>query len=269
METMMLLRNVFLKTIRDARLSLFWWSVGLTAMTLVNVLYYPSVKELSDFNKLLENNDAIKAFTGNITSFTSPEGFLDSQIFFLLGPLLFIVYAITVGSALIAGEEGRKTLPLLISHPKSRSRLVIEKYAAMLATTTILFLVFFAVTWCGILSVNMQISFSKVLGASAAMALLGIFFGSLAFLLGAATGKRGLAVGVSSALAVGAYLLNALAPLVKSLKDYQGFSPFDWYIGNDPIVNGVRLSDVALLVGGSVLFLVLAVIFFRRRDIAT
>lgn len=265
----MLLRSIFLKTIRDARLGLFWWSIGLSAMTLVNVLYYPSIKELSDFNKLLEGNDAIKAFTGNITSFTTPEGFLDSQIFFLLGPLLFIVYAVTVGSGALAGEEGRKTLPMLVSQPRSRTRILLEKYAAMLATTLLLFGVFFVITWGGIVAVAMQISVWKVLGASAAMVLLGIFFGSLAFLLGAATGKRGLAVGVSSALAVAAYLLNALAPLVKSLKDYQGFSPFDWYIGNDPIMNGLRLADMALLIGGSALFVALAVVLFRRRDIAT
>ena len=37
-----MLRNVFLKSLRDQRGSLAWWVVGLAGVTLLTILFYPS-----------------------------------------------------------------------------------------------------------------------------------------------------------------------------------------------------------------------------------
>lgn len=40
-----MLRNVFLKTLRDHRRSLIGWAIGLTAFTVFVLAFYPTVRE--------------------------------------------------------------------------------------------------------------------------------------------------------------------------------------------------------------------------------
>ena len=68
-------------------------------------------------------------------------------------------------------------------------------------------------------------------------------------LLGAATGRRALAIGVTAAAAVAAYLVNGLAPLVDALEVPQKLSPFYHYATGDPLRQGVSVSHLAVLAG--------------------
>jgi ABC-2 type transport system permease protein len=99
------------------------------------------------------------------------------------------------------------------------------------------------------------------------LALLGVVFGTLALMLSAATGRTGLSKGVPALVAVVAYIVNGLAPLVDWLADIQAFSPFYQYIGHDPLRNGLDGGSVAISAATAVVLLVLAVLGFRRRDV--
>ena len=82
-------------------------------------------------------------------------------------------------------------------------------------------------------------------------------------------GKRTLAIGVTAAAAVAAYLVNGLAPLVHALKVPQKISPFYQYAAGDPLRNGVSLSHLAVLVAIAAVATALAPVAFSRRDVAT
>jgi ABC-2 type transport system permease protein len=111
------------------------------------------------------------------------------------------------------------------------------------------------------------VSAARLGGAVLSGVLLGATFGMLALALGAVTGSRPLAVGLSSALAVGTYLLNGLAPLVDALEPYRLASPFYFYAAADPIRNGLDPVHVLVLLGLTLAFGALAVVGFRRRDL--
>jgi len=100
------------------------------------------------------------------------------------------------------------------------------------------------------------------------LALFGILFGALAYAIGAATGRRAVALGGSAAVAVLAYLANAVLPQVEGLAGARALSPWDWYLGGDPLVNGVQVGHVLLLAGAAVLLVAAGTWAFRRRDIA-
>ena len=40
-----MLRNVFLKSLRDQRRSLMFWGIGVAVLSLVTILFYPAVKD--------------------------------------------------------------------------------------------------------------------------------------------------------------------------------------------------------------------------------
>ncbi|UUL75771.1 hypothetical protein NG819_16750 [Pseudarthrobacter sp. Fe7] len=116
--------------------------------------------------------------------------------------------------------------------------------------------------------VDMVLSADKVAAAMLHLALLGVVFGSLALALSAATGRTGLSRGIPAVLAVLAYIVNALAPLVDVFDRIQKVSPFFQYIAHDPLRNGTAWDSVLVSVTTIVVLVALAVAGFRRRDVA-
>ena len=65
--------------------------------------------------------------------FTSGPGYLSTETFSLLAPLMLIGLGIALGTGTIAGEEERGTLDLLIASPVSRGRVLAAKALGALA----------------------------------------------------------------------------------------------------------------------------------------
>ena len=87
-------------------------------------------------------------------------------------------------------------------------------------------------------------------------------------MLGAATGRRGLVIGIAAAGAVAAYLVNSLAPLVAALEPLQRASPFWHYAASDPLRHGLDAWHVLVLAGIAAAATLVAVAAFDRRDLA-
>ena len=264
-----MLGNVFLKSLRDQRRSFTWWAIGLVALTLLTVLFYPALGDAPELNEVLGDEDSImRAFAGNIDDLTSPEGFLNSQLYFLLVPILLLVFAVAGGSGAIAGEEEKGTLDLLFSHPVRRSVVVLQKIDALVLSTLALAAVIGITVVIGALLVDMDISAGGVAAVTISSALLGAFFGALALAIGCATGRRGVTLGITGAAAVLTYFINALQPIVDILEPARFVTPFYYYIGADPLSNGLDLLHAAVLVAATALLTLVAVASFERRDIA-
>ncbi len=264
-----MLGNVFLKTLRDQRRSLLWWGIGLVALTSLTVAFYPAFSDAPDFEELLEQmpEALTKMFAGEFTDLTSPEGFLNSQLFFFVVPLMFVIFSVLGGSAAIAGEEGAGTLSLLLTSPTPRWRVVVHKFGAVAVATLLLALLMWMGLAVGAVAVGMDISLPGLAAASLSTALLAVAFGTLALALGCITGARGLSAGAASAVAIAAYFLNALAPLSDALTPLQKLSPFYYFIGADPLTNGLSLLHVTVLVGLTAIALGVALYSFERRDV--
>jgi len=265
-----MLRSVFLKTLRDQGHALLWWGIGLVALAVMMVLFYPSVGGNPAMEGYLEAlpEELLALFGGESADFTSPEGFLNVELFSLIAPLLLLIFAIGFGSNAIAGEEERGTLELLLSNPLTRWRVAVEKSGAMVVATLMLGLVFWVGLAAASMAIGMEISLSNLAAACFSMALLGLTFGALALAVGCARGKRGLSMGVASAGAVAAYFLNGLAPVVEVLEPFRKLSPFYYYISAEPLKNGLDLGHAAVLAGVTAVLLVVGLVVFERRDLA-
>ncbi len=265
-----MLRNVLLKTLRDYRRSLLWWGIGLAAYTTIELLFYPSFRDFPGLEDMVRQlpKELMALFAGDVASFFSPEGFLRAQLFFLFVPLLFIVFTAAFGSGAIAGEEARGTLDLLLAHPIARWQVVLQKFGAMALATLALGGIFWLALAAVSVAVGMEVSPWRLAQATFSVVLLALAFGNIALALGCATGNRSLSLGLTAALSLGAYLLNALAPVVEALQPYHKLSPFYWYIGSDPLVEGFNLLHMAALLGLALGALALGLLAFERRDVS-
>jgi ABC-2 type transport system permease protein len=265
-----MLRSVFAKSMRDLRRALLWWSVGLVGLVAMMTAVYPSIRDNPALKRLTEDYpEALKAFIafGGSVDYVSGAGYLGIELFSFMVPLLFSIAAIASGAAAIAGEEERGTLELLLSQPVTRRRVAAEKLASAVAEVGVLTIVLWLSLWVGVTLTGMDVSSWEVLSASVTAGALGLTFGAIAFLVGAATGRRALAIGLAATAAVASYLVNALAALVSALEPLQKLSPFYHYAAGDPLRQGVAPAHLLFLVVVAVVAAVAGIAAFDRRDI--
>jgi ABC-2 type transport system permease protein len=265
-----MLRNVYLKTLRDQRRSFAWWSVGLVAMSIFMMALFPTVKDsAAQLNTYIEKMpDTMKALFGGFSDYTTLTGYLKAELFNFMVPILFLIFAVGAGSRAIAGEEERGTLDLLLANPVSRRRVVLHKLGALVTTTAGLAVLLWAGVAIGSLSVGSHLALGRLAEQMVSLVLLAIAFGSVALAVGCWRGSRGIASATAGGLAVAAYLVNALAPTVSWLGPYRRFSLFFYYAGHDPIVNGLSVAHVVILLAVGAAFVTAAVVGFDRRDLS-
>jgi len=267
----MLLRSIFLKNLRDKRKALFWWSFGLILFGLFMCAFYPTIQEsAAELETYMANmpEAIVAAFGGGGSNIASPEGYLNAELFSMMLPMMFIIYAIGFGSGVIAGEEEAGTLDLLLANPISRWRVLLEKFLAMVAGMTILSFISWLGLVVGIYAYDMDIGLGQLGAATFSGAILGFSFGVIALAISCLTGRRGMSMGIATALAVGTYLLYIMAQIAESLEKYQKLSPFYWHLAPNPLANGLKLGDMAVFIGTIAVFLIISFIAFQRRDLA-
>jgi ABC-2 type transport system permease protein len=113
-----------------------------------------------------------------------------------------------------------------------------------------------------------DIGATNLAAASGQLVLLAFCFGSLALAVGAVTGRRGLALGVVALVGVLTYFANTLGPSVEALAWSEKVSPFFYYSGGDPLRNGFQVMDSLILLAAAAVLIGIAVLGFRRRDVA-
>lgn len=262
--------EVLLRSLRDLRRGFGWWSLGLVGLVAMQVSVYPTVRDDPGFSDLTENYpEVLKELFGFGGSFdyTSPAGYLGVELFSLIVPLLLIIAAVATGAGAIAGEEERGTLDLLMSLPLTRRRVAAEKLGAMAAEVVGLGLVLLVALAIGVRVIDMGVPLAHLAAVTLAAVLLAMGFGAIALLIGAATGSKGAAIGVTAALAVAGYLVNSLAALVSQLETAQRLTPFYHYSAPDPLRAGFSGWHLVALLAVVVVASAAALVAVDRRDL--
>lgn len=265
-----MLASVLLKTIRDQGRLLVAWTVSLALIVATYAAVWPAVKSQPSISSFIEQMpEAFRSlFATSSADMSTPTGYIQVELLSFMGPIAVLIYAISSGAGAIGGEEDRHTMDLLLSNPVGRGRVVVDKFLAMVLGTFLLAAVLGISLVLEGSMVDLVLPADKVAAAMLHLALLGVVFGALALALSAGTGRTGLSRGVPAALAVLAYIVNALAPLVDAFDRIQKVSPFFQYVAHDPLRQGVAWDSVLVSAATVAVLLGLAVAGFRRRDIA-
>lgn len=266
-----MLDNVYTKTMWDRRRSMVWWTLGIVALAALTVAFYPSISaDQEAFEQLFDAYpEEFLSFFGidDVQELSSPEGFVNSQLYANVIPIMLFIFTIGIGTAAIAGEEDKRTLDLLLANPISRERVVLDNFGAMASLSGALAGTLFIVLLVANAPAGLDISVLGLLAANVGSWLIGLVFGSLALAVGGITGKRALTIGVSAGVAVAAFFLYGLAPLVDALEPTQKLSPFWWFLGPKPLNNGFDVLFL-LMVAWIAVAVAAALWGFRRRDVS-
>jgi ABC-2 type transport system permease protein len=197
----------------------------------------------------------------------TPEGFYQIEMFGMMIPIGILVVTVAIGTGAMAGEEKRTTMGLLLANPVRRSTIVLQKTWTMIVYAVIVGTSAFLGVAAGSVVGGLGMDFENIAATCALATLLGLVFGGLALALGGATGKTEIASYGAVGVAVVAFVVNGFLPLNESTAAWARVSPFHYYLGSDPLINGMPWGHAAVLGGLFVVLVCLAVWFFQRRDL--
>lgn len=255
----------------DRRRWLIGWTIGIISLVVVTLAFWPSLKDqgasLSQaIDKMPESMKSLFGMGGDLDPF-SPVGYLASQIFSLMLPLLLLVGAIGFGAGL-AGDEEHGLLEMTMGAPISRTRVVIERFAALTAALLILATVSYGSTAVTVRAVNLGVGSVAILWATLATAALAVFGGTLSLAIGALTGRRSIAIAASSAIMITSYLVTSLA--AAGISFFKALEPYSVFTLTDVVATlrrGTPGPGVAALVGLTILAVAVAAWGFNHRDL--
>lgn len=257
-------------TVWQRRWSIFWWSIGISFFMFINMIFYPTFKDqAAELQKTFDSlpDSALQLFGGS-SDFFSPVGFLNSQIFFIMLPLLLGILAISLGSSLIAREEQDHTIEALLARPISRTKLLFTKAGAGLSILSIVTLVTLIVTIGISKIVSIDVPTVNIIAATFACYVLAVSFGAIAFVLTSFGRARGLSLGVATVLALGGYIISSLAGTVDWLKAPSYVFPFHYYKSEDILRGHFDWVNIVILVAITVACGIISWVAFRRRDLS-
>jgi ABC-2 type transport system permease protein len=257
---------------RDRRRALMWWSIGMVGVVAMTVSFYPSFKGEASFEDVMNDlPDAVKALVGAQAgvTFTSPAGYLHTQMLTSLVPIVLLIFGIGAGARAIGGAEDDGTLELLLANPVTRRRVFVERGLAVLGLLAALTLVGLAALSLlgpafGVLD---GLSTVHVLGAWAGVASLALLHTVLAFAIGAARGHRAPALAAAATVAVAGYMLEGLLAVTDALRPLRFVSPWHWYLERNALVEGTTVQATLLPVLVAAVVAGLSAWRFERRDL--
>jgi len=264
-ERALAFRSIFLKSLRDARVGILGWGIGLGLLMLIGVSAFPTTDE---------GKAALQALAPTFTWYAEPisidtlGGYVTWRIVPVVG-ILLAVWALLAGSRTLRGEEETGSLDMLLSLPASRVRAAAEKLAALalaLLLAGLLIGLFTAASASAVQGANYGLGASLLHGLN--VALVAGFFAALALFLSQFTRERSAAAGLAGGILGLAYLLDGVGRVVGS-EALRRASPFYYFGLSKPLVPsyGANPGAMAVLLVGALALCGAAVWLFALRDL--
>jgi ABC-2 type transport system permease protein len=259
--------SLLLKELRAHLGGIIGWTLGLGLWGLIATVLFPSIGEQFGDMQFPEFYEAF----GPIGAIGELSGFLSLEVFGFAVPIALGIYALVLGTAVLAGEEDDGTLELLITLPLPRWKLVLAKALSIALSLAIVALGLCLSIWVGIQVIEDQIQVAVSWGDLAIVALqswlLVAALAMISLFLGAYLPSRRHAAMVGGLVLAGSYLLDSLAQITDALNPFRPLSLNYYYDSRELMASGLAWQDTAVLVAVMVVFLALSLLSFRRRNV--
>lgn len=260
------------RMLADRRRSLPMWAVGMAALSALVAVAFPTIDDASALDESFAAlPPSVQSMLGlqDGMGLTSPQGYLQSQFYANLFPIVLLVLGIGLGAWCVAGDERSGRLELTMANPVSRTRLAAERYAGMVVAVSAITAVATAtlVVLAPGVDLSPEISAQELALAGAGTLALVLVHASLAFAVGATTGSPGSAIGVAAGVAAFGFVLQGLAQLSDVFETLQTVSPWHWFLDAGLLSGDGAAGAILLPAALSLLIAAVGVAAFRRRDL--
>jgi ABC-2 type transport system permease protein len=259
--------SVYLRTLRDFRLAILGWSVGMGLSMFEVQATVGSLVSTPAARQTLVSLASTFAWNADTVAVDTVGGYATWKVGIFI--LLIAVWPLLACSRMLRGEEERGSLDVLLSLPRGRARVALEKLAAVWTALLLMGLLIALITFAGGKSFNADYSLGDALLFGLNLALISGVFGSIALLLSQFTQERGTAAGVTGGLLLVFIVLDMVHRVIPGTEWLSRLSPVYYYNLSKPLIPSYGTSP-----GGMLVLLVLSILLsgaaiwlFVRRDV--
>ena len=260
-------RSIYLKTLREYRIGIFGWGIGM------GLLMYTVLSAVSSVIATPAARADLVALSRSFNWIAEPiqvdtaGGYATWKYGFTI--LVMALWAILVGSRMLRGEEERGSMDALLSLPRGRLRVALEKLAAMWTALLLMAVLIGLLTFAGGARANADFGLSSGLVFGLNLALICGVFGSIALLISQFTQERRVASGMTGGLLLLSIMVDMVHRVIPGTDWLSRLSPIYYYNLSKPLIPSYGTDPIALLVmvALSVVLSGAALFLFVRRDV--
>ncbi len=259
--------SIYLKTLRGFRVPILGWGLGLGVLMAVVLAAVPTVLGTPAARAAVVALGPSFAWFAEPVKIDTPGGYATWKYGLTL--LVVAIWPILAMSGMLRGEEDRGSMDVLLSLPRNRVRVALEKVAAMWTALLTMGILIGLLAFAGGSKVNAGISMGDAILFGVNLALISGLFGAIALLVSQFTQERRTAAGVTAGILLVFIVMDMVHRVVSNADWLSRLSPVYYFNLSKPLVAGYGANAGALLVlvAISVVLTGAAVWLFPRRDI--
>jgi ABC-2 type transport system permease protein len=252
----------------DRRWQIIGWGLAMFVLGALLVARYDMMASAKEqFKALLDSpiGKMVEAMGGDKDTIFTPEGFLNLQVFSFL-PLVLGVFVIMGGSGLLAADEEKGTLDLILAHPVSRS----AQFGGRLLAFLIAMVGIVGLSWLGLVMASagstLEVTGGELLLPYLSFLAVLLLFGMLALFLSMVLPSRRSAALTAGLVLVASFFLTMIARSDKDMQAYARLLPMHYFQAGKAL-HGLDMASFGGLLAVAALLAGLAWWRFERRDI--
>jgi ABC-2 type transport system permease protein len=261
------LRSIFLKTLRDYRVAILGWGIGMGLVVMSPMASVAALVTTPQAREQLVSLAATFAWNADTVAVDTIGGYATFKIGIFI--FLIAVWPLLAASRMLRGEEDRGSLDVLLSLPRPRLRVALEKLAAMWTALLAMGVLIGLLAFAGGKKFGADFGVGDGLLYGLNLALICAVIGGLALLISQFTEERGPAAGLTAGLLLVFIVLDMVHRVIPNTEWISRLSPIYYYNLSKPLIPSygtsaggmlVQLALAALLSGA-------AIWLFERRDV--
>jgi ABC-2 type transport system permease protein len=259
--------SIYSKTLRGFRVSILGWGLGFGILLAVVLASVPSLLATPAARASVIALGPVFAWFADPIKIDTPGGYATWK--YGLTILLVAIWPILAETGMLRGEEERGSLDVLLSLPRTRARVALEKIAAMWTGLLAVGLLVALIAFGGGAKVNSGIGLGSAIAFGVNLALICGVFGAIALLLSQFTQERRAAAGWAAGLLLVFIVLDMVHRVVPNTVWLSALSPVYYFNLSKPLIPGYGANGGAMLVmlALTVVLSGAAVSLFVRRDV--
>ena len=263
----MWLSSVFLKTLRDYRIPILGWGIGMGLVVVSPMASVSTLLTTPEARAQLVSLAATFAWNADVVAVDTIGGYAT----FKIGIFIFLIalWPLLAASRMLRGEEEVGTLDVLLSLPRPRLRVALEKLAAMWAALLAMGLLIGLIVFAGGRQFGADFGLGNALLFGLNLALICAVIGGLALLISQFTQERGPAAGWTAGLLLVFIVLDMVHRIFPNSEWISRLSPIYYYNQTKALVPsyGVNPGAMLLLLALALVLSGVAVWLFAHRDV--
>lgn len=262
--------KILAKTLQEKSRGILILTVFFLGFSLYGVAVVSTASEefRSAFDEMLDT-PTFKAFAKSVSTLTTIEGLLVVELYQWMIGLLLAGYVVLFAASFVSGEIEKKTMDLLLANPVSRTRILLEKYGALIVMVTVANGALFIGVVAGLAYIGEETDMAWLVYTHILFMPFLLAVGSYSTFLSVVFDDPRRMMSVGLGILIGSFFLDSISLMSEKYASISKVTLFHYFDpGKSLVLHEIEWNCVLVLCAVAVVFLVAAVEWFNKRDIS-